>query len=752
MRLFIAEKPSLGREIAKVLGGGEEQKGYINISNGEDIVTWAFGHLLENYAPEDYDEKYRLRRTEDLPIIPNVWKMKIKEGGEAQYHIIEELLEKADVVVHAGDPDREGQLLIDELLEEMGNEKPVRRILLNALDKKSILNALDDLRDNVDFAGMRDAARARSRADWSVGMNYSRAFSAPARQAGYHGLRIGRVKTPTMAMVVRREEAIKNFKPVQYFEVQVDWSYENEIIRSIWQPSEDAAGLDLDDRLIDRQVADALLDKIRQSVHSSVHSAAVVKVDEKEVEEPQPLPYSLSALQVAAGKKYGYTPKEVLKGMQQLYENKLTTYPRSDCDYLPENLYTEAGNIIQNIAQTDERLAAFAVQTNQNIKSRAWNDEKISAHHAIVPTGEPCDFSQLDEKGRNLYFLIAQAYLAQFYPVHIYQAKTVWIANEGEKFKAKGKTIRQNGWKEIFEKDSQIEGKQEDEKSLPNITKGEIVEFQTGSILEKVTKPPTRFTPSTLLKAMKEVHKFVKDASLKTRLKSVSGIGTEATRADIIDSLVSSNFLRIEKKHLVPTESAYMMVKVLPDTLTWPDTTALWEDELEDVQQGKQTVEEFLQSKTDSIVRVVDAAKYVVIPPSKEAVPCPKCGKIPLRRQGKNGCFWGCSGYPDCTATYPDKAGKPDLEDHTMPCPACQTGRIRRLKGKYGYFWGCNNPECKKIFRDDKGKPIQDTDDVKCPSCGKPMRRRKSKTGYFWGCSGYPDCGEILQDKDGKPV
>ena len=195
-----------------------------------------------------------------------------------------------------------------------------------------------------------------------------------------------------------------------------------------------------------------------------------------------------------------------------------------------------------------------------------------------------------------------------------------------------------------------------------------------------------------------------------------------------------------------------MMVKVLPDTLTWPDTTALWEDELEDVQQGKQTVEEFLQSKTDSIVRVVDAAKYVVIPPSKEAVPCPKCGKILLRRQGKNGCFWGCSGYPDCTATYPDKAGKPDLEDHTMPCPACQTGRIRRLKGKYGYFWGCNNPECKKIFRDDKGKPIQDTDDVKCPSCGKPMRRRKSKTGYFWGCSGYPDCGEILQDKDGKPV
>ena len=747
MRLFIAEKPSLGREIAKALGGGMEKQGYIEISNGQDIVTWEFGHLLQNFEPEDYDEKYRLRRMEDLPIIPNKWQKKIVKGNEKQYKTIESLVAQANLIVNAGDPDREGQLLVDELLEQLGNKKPVQRVLVNALDEKSIKQALTNLRDNQEFAGMRDAARARSYADWLVGMNYSRAFSVPAKQAGYaKGAHIGRVKTPTMAMVVRREDEIKNFKSVQYYQVQADWEYEGENIRSLWQPDENTSGLDLEDRLVDKSVAEAVLVKIQQSTSP----AAVAKIEEKEKQEQQHLPYSLSALQVEAGKRFGYDPKTVLQTMQQLYEKKLTTYPRSDCDYLPENQYGEAAQVLANLQKVDERLAGICAQADTSIKSRAWNDKKISAHHAIVPTCELCNFSQLTEQEQNMYFMVAQAYIAQFYPVHIYQAIKIWIVSEGEKFKATGKVIKQIGWKAIYGHDA--ESDKDEDRPLPAITEGETVLFQSGKILDKQTKPPKRFTPATLLEAMKEVHKFVKDKSLQSRLKSVHGIGTEATRANIIDELISANFLRVEKKQLLPTEAARMLVDILPDTLTWPDTTALWEDELEDVQEGKLTIEAFLASKTESITRGVDAARYVTIEPAKEAVKCPQCGKVLVLRDGKNGKFWGCSGYPTCQVHFPNKNGKPDMEDHTQECPVCHVGHIRRIKGKYGYFWGCNNGNCKKNFRDDRGKPVVDTDEVKCPSCGRPMRRRKGKKGYFWGCSGYPDCKQTLEDRDGKPV
>ena len=317
MRLFIAEKPSLGREIAKALGGGEKKSGYIVINGGQDIVTWEFGHLLRSFEPEDYDEKYRMRRMEDLPIIPAVWKLKIGNDAQKQkqYNIIKELLTKADSVVNAGDPDREGQLLVDELLENLGNAKPVQRVLINALDAKSIRQALASMRDNAEFAGMRDAARARSYADWIVGMNYSRAYSIPAKQAGYmQGMHIGRVKTPTMAMVVRREEEIKNFKSVMYYQVQVDWEYEGASIRSIWQPGENSTGLDLDDRLVERNIAEDILAKVQ----NSTAPAAVVRIEHQEKQEQQHLPYSLSALQVEAGRRFGYAPKTVLETMHDV--------------------------------------------------------------------------------------------------------------------------------------------------------------------------------------------------------------------------------------------------------------------------------------------------------------------------------------------------------------------------------------------------------------------------------------------------
>lgn len=499
-----------------------------------------------------------------------------------------------------------------------------------------------------------------------------------------------------------REEEIQKFKAVTYYQVQIDWRYQDaKIIRSLWQPDENIGGLDLEERLIDRSVAEGLLSKIQEANVS----AAISKIEKTTKKELQRLPYSLSALQVEAGKRFSYDPKTVLQCMQQLYEKKLTTYPRSDCDYLPENQFNDASEIIRGLTGVHEDLGMIAQNADLSIHSRAWNDKKISAHHAIIPTREKCDLGALDEKEQNLYLMVARAYLAQFYPEHIYQSTKLWIECANENFTATGKVILQDGWRSLYRKESSEDDTDGENMSLPNISEGESVAYQAGSVLEKQTKPPTRFTPATLLQAMKEIHKHVKDKTLKNRLKSVSGIGTEATRATIIDSLIEADFLRIEKKFLVPTEQAYMMLKFLPDTITWPDTTALWEDDLEDIKEGRKTVKEFISSKLSTIQSCVNEAKWLKVEPPKNAVVCPDCGKVLIRRTGKNGYFWGCTGYPDCKKTYPDKQGKPDTEDHTVACPACRTGRLRRLKVKYGYFWGCCNPDCRKNFRDKNGKP-----------------------------------------------
>ena len=753
-RLFIAEKPSLARVIAKGLGDGHNKDGYIEV--GSDVVTWEFGHLLENYAPEDYDEKYKVWRSEDLPIIPQRWRMKVRKDASKQVKVIKKLLDEADIIVNGGDPDREGQLLVDELLEFLGNKKPVQRILLNALDDKSVKEALANLRDNKDFAGLKESARARSYADWLVGMNLTRAYSIPARNAGFSkGVRIGRVKTPTMALVVRREEAIRNFQSIKYYELQVHWQYQQDLMVSNWQPDESAyqESFDLDSHLLKKDVVQFVLDKIQASGEPGV----VTKREDKDMQEPQRLPYSLSDLQVEAGKKFGYAPQEVLDAMQRLYEAKLTTYPRSDCQFLPENQLEGAEEILTTLAVIPG-LEEYCAGANLTIRSRAWNDKKISAHHAIVPTSEKADLDKLNEVERNLYLMVATAYIAQFYPVHRYKAAKVWLECAGESFTAAGKQVLELGWKELYVKDkSEDPDEDKEERLLPDIGEGESTVFREGRILEKATKPPKRFTPATLLKGMKEIHKYVKDKTVVKQLKSVSGIGTEATRAGIIDSLVSTGLLKLEKKHLVPSAEATAMMKFLPEELTWPDMTALWEDGLEQVREGNLNVEGFLSEKIESVKSCVEAAALLHVEAAEGARKCPACGKILVRRKGKKGYFWGCKGYPTCTQTYPDKKGQPDMEassskkhvtDLVETCPKCGKS-LRQIDGTKGKFWACEDREhCGAKFSDCDDKPLV----VKCPECGDGyMRRIQGKKGYFWSCDRYPECKTIMEDENGRP-
>ena len=658
-RLFIAEKPSMGRAIAQGLEalGNKSRSADGCIHIGSDTVTWLFGHILEQYSPDEYDEKYKRWHIEDLPIVPSVWKLKVKPDAKKQYKIVSALAKEADEIIHAGDPDREGQLLVDELLAHIGvlKTKPVKRILLNALDVKSVQEALKHIRPNDEFVGLRNSALARSRADWLIGMNLSRIYTILARSAGYDSVvNVGRVKTPTMGLVVRREIEIRTFKPVTFFTPQVEFRHANGSFRAKWKAQEQD-GVDEEGRILKKDLAEEIL------TASSVPPAKIESVEQKKGTSPQRLPYSLSALQIDAGKIFGYSPQEVLDTQQALYEKKLTSYPRSDCDYLPENQLGDAAAILKNLAAADSSLERFIEKADLSIKSRAWNDKKISAHHAIVPTTVETKLSDLSEKEKNLYMLIAKSYIAQFYPAQEFLSTKVELSAGGEMFTASGKVILQQGWKSLYQNDAKDD--EEEQQSLPDMQQGDSVEFAGGKIVEGVTKPPARFTPATLLKAMKEIHKYVHDKELAASLKECSGIGTEATRAGMIDELEKRGFIKKAGKNFVPTEIASSMCRILPESLIYPDLTARWEDALDKIGKKEMSLADFGAQQKRFLDELLAGAKEAKIPPPRNLPLCPACKKPLRRRKSKKGTwFWSCSGYPDCTKAFADERGKPGKE------------------------------------------------------------------------------------------
>ena len=672
MRLYIAEKPSVGRALAACLPQ-PHRKGQGWIETGGGVVTWLFGHVLRQAEPEEYDPRLKRWRAEDLPILPDEWRLVVNESAAQQFAVVKELIERADEIVHGGDPDREGQLLVDEVLDYLGNEKPVRRILINALDDKSIHDALGDLRDNADFLPLKRSALARARADWLIGMNLSRAYTLAARRAGHDRLvlPIGRVKTPTLALVVRREREIENFKPATYYLLDAIFRHEKtgESFRVRWKPSEERTPLDPEGRLVDENAARAAL----EAFGSEPQDAKVTRYERKKKEEPPPLPFSLSALQVLAGKRYGYEPQQVLDTAQKLYEEKLTSYPRSDAEYLPVNQHKDAPKILSNLAAlADTPLGAWARAADAKQKSRAWNDEKISAHHAIIPTTVPVNLTRLSAVERNIYELIARAYIAQFHPNYVYDQTKVEVTYHGEMFAASGRTERAAGWRAMYRAaKNEEDAEKEDEESavLPPMKKGDAADYVSAELGTRQTKPPTRFTPATLLQGMKEIHKYVKDEAAKKMLRDVSGIGTEATRASIIEDLIRRKFLHAagKKKVLTPTEAAYLLIDALPDTMTYPDATAVWEDRLHLMAEGEGTPEEFLAGQAAFARELCHAALSAKIA-GGGGIPCPACGRgVMQKRKGRHGDFWGCSAFPQCRMTANDVGGKPDFAGRRIP-------------------------------------------------------------------------------------
>ena len=679
MRLFIAEKPSVAKAIAGELGVTGKGDGFIEC--GQDKITWCFGHMLEQAGPDEYTAEdvpcspttgKKLWRVEDLPIIPTTWIMRPRDDAKQQLAVIGKLLKTASEVVNAGDPDREGQLLVDEVLVHFNSSKPVRRFWVNAQDSVSVQRGLAALKDNTTYHGFGAAAQARGRADWLIGMNLSRAYTLRAQRGGSRVLlTVGRVQTPTLAIVVARDREIEAFKSIPFHTIQAQIQHANGSFVAQWEAKEEQTGLDAEGRLVDTAVANALTEALTGK------PGRITEYKQEAKRKAHPRAYSLSDITLVASNKFGYTAAEVLEICQSLYEHKLTSYPRTDCNFLPESQHADAPRVLAAVKHVNPGLAGLVDGTDAAIKSKTWDDSKITAHHGIIPTMHQGSAAGLSDKERSIYDLIVRAYLAQFYPVYEYMSTVVGVDVSGETFRASGQVVTRNGWRDVYTVDEADEGGDggdkdaSDSQTLPPMKQSDDVACLKATRNDSKTKPPARFTEGTLQRAMENIHKFVTEAEHKKMLRDGDGIGTSATRASIISELKRREFLETKGKQIISTTLGRSLVDALPEVVKSPVLTALYERMLKGIEQGTSEQDAFIAKQEQFIRDQVTKANTgsVSIAGGKEAPKvselhkCVACGTGLSRRAStkKKGLFWwGCSNYPTCNQTYPDLKGKPD--------------------------------------------------------------------------------------------
>ncbi len=605
MNLYIAEKPSLGRAIADVLPRPHQRgDGFIRVGNG-DCVSWCIGHLLEQAEPHAYDPAFKSWRFEHLPIVPEKWQLTPKSDTKKQLSVLRKLVSEATTLVHAGDPDREGQLLVDQVIAYLRvsaeRRRAIKRLLINDLNPSAVERALSRLESNQDFRALSTSALARSRADWLYGINMTRAYTIAGRKVGYDGvLSVGRVQTPVLGLVVRRCDEIENFVSQPFFEVLAHLlTDQGESFVANWQPSEACQPyMDESNRVLVKALAESVVKRITDK------PALVEKYEQKTKKQNQPLPYSLSALQIDAGKRFGMSAQQTLSACQSLYEkHRLITYPRSDCRYLPREHHAQASGVINAIAQNEKTLASAAQKADASICTAAWNDARVEAHHAIIPTLRKQSTDTLTSHERQVYQLVSRQYLAQFYPVHQYLDTRAEIVIEGGRFVASAKKVTQPGWKVLFGAD-----KQKQPEPLPALAKGQSLHCERGELVEKNTTPPPYFTDATLLAAMTGISRYVTSAELRKVLKETDGLGTEATRAGIIELLFRRGFLQRKGKAIHATDAGRGLVRSLPQEATAPDMTAHWESTLNAISKNDARYEDFMRPLETSLRELVQSS------------------------------------------------------------------------------------------------------------------------------------------------
>lgn len=729
--LYIAEKPNLAEALAtargKMLGiKPEKSKGHWIVGN--DAITWLYGHMYGLVPPEAYDPDLKKWSMATLPIMPQKWQRtphtiaqatldkypdlrKRQESKLSHLNHVVSLLPKAKRIINAGDAEREGQLLVDELLEENDFDpfgSNIGRVWVSSFAEKDVIKAIESIFPNAEKRNLFLAADARSKADWLHGMNMTRFATIEGRKSGFDGVvNIGRVQTPTLKLVVDRDREIANFKAVDHYLPRATFKHASGDFSANYVIPEDMSGLDSEGRLIDKSMAETITKKIAGK------TGRVTEFTRSAKSKSAPLPYSLSALQSECSSKLGLTAQETLDVAQSLYErHKATTYPRSDSRYLPKAILDgEAPQIMQNLSGIMEHKDA-ASAANLSLKSKAWDDNKVTDHHGIIPTMEATAsvIAKMTPMERSVFALIAKAFIAQFHPDHTWNALSAMVEVEGERFKATGKQVTNAGWKIVYGANAVDDDEEEgdnDTQALPAMSKADSVSVTAADVTSKRTTPPSAFNDGTLIGAMAAVHKFISDPAVKKMLKETSGIGTEATRANIIEGLLKNGFLtRTGKTKLASTDKGGALIdqaSKLSSEIVSPGLTAAWEERLKAISEGEDDAEKFLSELVDSLKTIIETKKTAggnsptkIEPIEGHGDACPKCkkGKMITRQTKAGKAFLSCSQYfgkdnlKNCGhAIWP----KEEEDISGLDCPKCQKGKLVYRKTRDGRdFQSCN--------------------------------------------------------------
>ena len=620
MQLVIAEKPSVAKSIADVLGALDRQDGYFE--GGGYLVSWCVGHLIELAEPESYGEQWKKWTYESLPVNPEHWQYEIKEDTKEQYDVLYGLLHdsRVDEVVCATDAGREGELIFRLVYNMASCKKPMKRLWISSMEESAIREGFENLKPGSDYDHLYHSALCRQEADWLVGINGTRLFTV---LYGGKVLKVGRVQTPTLAMLVEREAKIMNFKKEQYF------------MAHILCGGVDAVTERIDSKTEAENVAGACLNG----------QALVTSVVKEEKTVAPPKLYDLTTLQRDANRLFGFTAKQTLEYTQSLYEKKLCTYPRTDSQYLSDDMEQTAGNVIKAIFSSI--LFEENMMFNPDIK-RVLNSKKVTDHHAIIPTMEiaKADLAALPETERKILSLVANRLLCATGEKHLYETVKAELSCGGYTFAASGKSVLKNGWKDFedaFKRSFKTtEDKEQEEKKLPELSKGQTFDGVQTKISEHYTNPPKHFTEDSLLSAMERAGN--EDMSDDVERK---GLGTPATRADIIEKLVKDGFVKREKKQMIPTEDGIKLITVLPDVVKSPKLTADWENALTLVAKGEYSMQEFMDGIADMVKNLVQTyhsisdeqkSMFGGNQSAQEALgKCPKCGGDVVK--GKYGAY-----------------------------------------------------------------------------------------------------------------
>jgi DNA topoisomerase III len=684
MRLVVAEKPSVARDLANALGGHQRGKGAL-VGEGW-TVTWAIGHLAELAPPDAYGEEYKRWRLETLPIIPEKFKVKVNAKTREQFAVVKDLMRSPRVteVVNACDAGREGELIFSYLYELSGCKKPVLRLWVSSLTSEAIREGFASLRDGREMKPLEDAARSRGEADWIVGMNATRAYSTKFGRPG-NVLSVGRVQTPTLKLLVDREREIENFKPEKFWTVYARFARQNASYDGIWFKNKQ-------NRLKEKEAAEGIAEKVRGG------TGIVQKAEKKTATEKPPLLYDLTELQRNANAKYGFTAERTLRAAQALYEErKLITYPRTSSRYLSKDIIGILKKRIEAVGELPD-LAQFATELlalpKLPVNKRIVDDSKVTDHHAIVPTNKKLSGDLPPDEAR-IYDLVARRFLAVFFPPSRFENTTVVTAVNGETFLSRGRVVLELGWRRLYP--DGVGGKKEKEPPvLPPVSAGQEWLVSKVAVKEGETKPPPRYSESALLGAMETAGKFVEDEELRQAMKD-SGLGTPATRAATIERLLKVGYLVREKKVLVPTEKGRALIQLLSESpLASPELTARWEERLarmeganEDRSRFMDDISSFATALVEE-VRVREGEKVAVMAKpggngssSVSLGACPVCGSQIVETKKSYGCSAWKSG---CKFTiWKTISGKRISVSQAQQLLAKgRTGQLKGFKSKAG--------------------------------------------------------------------